>query len=219
MGSYCSTCRGAIASHKFKGDTEFYLGQSAAVGVWYTQKGSISIDANCTNIYNHLYVSAGAEILIDNIKYTDKNGNVAVEFNMDSGTLSGEIFGSNNPMRGAEIIIKNQRLWVSGTLTDFSTLTVPDSYSSYLTLTTDYPSNPSDSTAVTGDNYDIKLIFSNIGIKTYGSNGVLLITPSENKYYNINSANFGADLEVGTQYRLSFDYNVTKLAPGDTILQ
>jgi len=65
----------------------------------------------------------------------------------------------------------------------------------------------------TSDAYDIKYIVDGEGLKTYGSNGVLKIAPSENMYYGINKANFGVDFVAGNKYRLSMDYMVTVPSP------
>ncbi len=65
----------------------------------------------------------------------------------------------------------------------------------------------------TSDAYEIKYVADNEGLKTYGSNGVLKIAPSNNMYYGINKANLGVNFVTGNKYRLSMDYKITVPSP------
>lgn len=119
--------------------------------------------------------------------------------------------GFNGYIDNLKLVDKNGNE-VDKTYTDFGALTVPNKYISYLTMTSEFPAKPVEAPVVTGDNYDVEFITDNIGIKTYGSNGVLHIATDKWMGYTLCNATIGVDILAGKKYRLSFDYDV--ITPG-----
>ena len=107
----CSECNGGEL-HAPKGTSQWYYGEYCSTNIWYTAKETITIENNCENFFTCVSLYAGAEILINNIKITDANGNVVMCYDMDEpfpGSVLEDSFAGE-----AEVILLNQLIWCKG---------------------------------------------------------------------------------------------------------